>query len=135
MDRAFLKEDDDGSSSDSSCTPAEKRNIDEVNFINANARSLCPKINSLLDCFEELNLTFATITETWLADGAGLDEDLSDLTLGAGVSLLVKNRERNARGVAHGGVALAFRTEFASFKEVKISNPDGFEVLPAIGNI
>ena len=53
--------------------------------MNTNARSLCPKIHSLIDCFEDLQLTFATITETWLCDGEGLDEeDLSDLALGAG---------------------------------------------------
>ena len=110
-------------------------NKDDINFMNTNARSLCPKIQSLIDSFSELQLTFATITETWLADGDGLDQDLEDLTLGSGISLICKNRSRNHRGVAHGGVALAYRADAVTFKEVVIPNPDSFEVLVTIGNM
>ena len=34
-----------------------------INVINTNAQSLCPKINSLVDCFEELDGTIAIVTE------------------------------------------------------------------------
>ena len=47
----------------------EKMNT-QTNVINTNARSLCPKIDSLIDCSDT---TIAIITETWLADGKSLD--------------------------------------------------------------
>ena len=53
--------------------------------MNANAISLCPKINSMLDCFEELSLSLGEVTETWLSDGQGLEEDL---LLGEGLGML-----------------------------------------------
>ena len=55
-----------------------------VNIINTNARSLCPKIDSLIDCFEEMDGTLGIVTETWLADGDSLSRDLQDLAKGAG---------------------------------------------------
>ena len=47
-----------------------------LTIINTNARSLCLKINSLVDCFEELDAAIGIITETWMSDGRGLDEDI-----------------------------------------------------------
>ena len=108
---------------------------DEVNFINTNARSLCPKIHSLIDSFEELQLTFGTITETWLADGEGLEEDLQDLALGAGLGMICRNREPGRNGVAHGGVALVYRNNISDFKKICVPNPGNFEILPCIGTI
>ena len=40
----------------------------EFTFLNTNACSLIPKINSLIDCFDELDVSVAAITETWLND-------------------------------------------------------------------
>ena len=53
-------------------------------IINTNARSLCPKIVSLIDCLEEMTATVGVVTETWLADGESLHADLDDLMNGAG---------------------------------------------------
>ena len=39
---------------------------DNMEFILTNARSLQPKLVSLVDYFDELRITFALITETWL---------------------------------------------------------------------
>ena len=100
-----------------------------------NARSLCPKINSLIDCFGEMNVTIATITETWLADGEGLEEDVDDLLLGAGIGMIYKNRPVNDRGVAHGGVAICYRESAMSLKEVKTNNPGKYEVIMAAGTM
>ena len=60
----------------------------QINIINTNARSLCPKIGSLIDCFEELDGTLGIITETWLADGESLDQDVADLARGAGLGMV-----------------------------------------------
>ena len=88
--------------------------------MNTNARSLCPKIVSLLDYFDELKLTFATITETWLVDGESLEEDLQDLALGSGVSMLCRNRVVNGKPSGHGGVALAFRNNVSDLSLIHI---------------
>ena len=72
----------------------------EITVINTNARSLCPKINSLIDCWDELKSDVGIVTETWLADGEGLEEDREDLVQCAGLGMLYKNRLPNDRGVA-----------------------------------
>ena len=72
----------------------DKDNKDYVfTFINTNARSLGPKINSLIDCFEEMEVAFGVITETWLAGGAGLQEDVEHFEAGAGIGLLTRSRD------------------------------------------
>ena len=60
----------------------EKNKID-FTFINTNARSLCPKMSSLIDCFGDLSASIGVITETWLTDGESLQEDIDDLVLGS----------------------------------------------------
>ena len=92
----------------------ERKNT--LTLINTNARSLCPKLNSLIDCYEELEVDFGIITETWFKDGTDLDRDLSDLELGAGIASVVLNREPNAStGVAHGGVAVLYKKKNRQF--------------------
>ena len=72
-------------------------------IINTNASSLCPKINSLVDCFEETGASIGVVTETWLSDGDSLQEDLDNLLHGTGVGMLCRNRDRNNLGFSHGG--------------------------------
>ena len=60
----------------------------KLTIINTNARSLCPKITSLIDCMDELEGTVAVVTETWLADGEPLEADVADLVRGAGLGLI-----------------------------------------------
>ena len=107
----------------------------KLSIINTNARSLCPKITSLIDCIDELEASVAVVTETWLADGEPLEKDVSDLACGAGLGMIYKNRRPNARGVAHGGVAVIYRKNACNLKEIDITNSENFEVLPTVGNI
>ena len=67
---------------------------------NTNARSLCPKINSFLDCVEEMDANISIVTETWLTDGQSLDDDLLDLEHGAGVKFIVRNRRPGNHGMS-----------------------------------
>ena len=84
----FSENDDGGNFLDQNISIKKKDNNCTVfTIINTNARSICPKINSLLDTIEELDAAVAVVTETWLADGATLEEDRQDLLLGAGISL------------------------------------------------
>ena len=82
----------------------------QINVINTNARSLCPKIESLIDCFNEMEVTLGVVTETWLADGESLDRDVADLAKGAGLGMVCLNRKPNGRGVVYGGVAVVHNT-------------------------
>ena len=118
---------DEGEENDFTCNDNDSEKIDR-NFIiiNTNARSLCPKISSLVDCFDELNAHVGVITETWLTDGEGLEEDVQGLAHGTGLGLIYKNRPANDRGFSHGGVAILFKSEDCSFSEVKLPKPGRF---------
>ena len=87
----------------------ETNKLDTITFLNTNARSLSPKMPSLIDCFNELECTFAVITETWLKDSEKLDLQCRDLHDGAGLNVIYKNRPRNNRGISHGGVCIISR--------------------------
>ena len=104
-------------------------------ILNANARSLCPKINSLLDYIEEMSATVSIVTETWLTDGKSLDDDLMDIEGGTGVRLLVRNRRPGARGTSHGGVALAFKKDMLELKQIDFRNDDDYEILVGLGSL
>ena len=41
-----------------------------------------------------MDVTVAAVTETWLADGAHLEEDKQDLLLGAGLGIIYRNRKK-----------------------------------------
>ena len=60
--------------------------MDDFLIINTNARSLCPKINSFIDCYNELDAKLAIVTETWFGNSRQLDTDLEDLLHGTGIA-------------------------------------------------
>ena len=105
-----------------------------IHFILTNARSLAHKITSLIDMVQELDLNFAAITETWFKGGVQLRQELSDIEQAAGIKVLHRNRDgrRKTRG---GGVALAYKTSSCHFRERKLCNPSGIEILSAVGNV
>ena len=61
----------------------------QFNFLLTNARSLAPKIESLLDYFEELDLSMAIVAESWLKPGEDLEK--VDLQFGESISVLHKS--------------------------------------------
>jgi len=114
----------------------ENLNKDEIlTVMNTNARSLCPKVSSLIDNLANLNCHLGVVTETWLADGETLQADLQDLQDGTGYSMLTLNRPANARGVSHGGVAVVTRDSRVSAKKFKFHNPHGYELLAVTSKI
>ena len=126
------------SSDDFSMTVENDKTVDnKVPFtvLNTNARSLCPKINSLLDCFSQMEASVGIVTETWLTDGEGLEEELEDLRMGTGLNILHRNREVNSKGFSHGGVAVVYRESALSLRKVKLHNPRSFEVVVAEGKL
>ena len=128
MDDSFLDEIDEPEIDNKiPCTP--------LNIINTNARSLCPKIDSLIDCFSELDVALGIVTETWLADGESLDADILDLARGAGLDMVCLNRQQNGRGIAHGGVAIVSNNTACTLKRIDIHNPGNFEVLVTLSTV
>ena len=103
--------------------------------LNANARSLAPKLESLSDCMDEIKADFSVVTETWLQDSAA--KNLMIDTAGQyGLNTLVLNRQEIAdNGRQYGGVAVFGRKTTTNLKLVEISNPDSFEVLCVAGKV
>ena len=73
LDRVFNDANDE--ITDHTTDEEPMRNKFDLTLINTNARSLCPKVNSLITCFEELEASLAIVTETWLTDGERLSDD------------------------------------------------------------
>ena len=108
---------------------------ERLTILNTKARSLVPKIDSLIDNFNQLACTLGIVTETWLADGGDLENKLEDLQDGMGISLLHKNRRRNHRGTAHGGVCILARSSKVKLTRFRYHNPANFKVLAAIAKL
>ena len=117
--------------------PVNKKLVKPITIISTNARSLCPKIDSLIDCMEEMDSVIGIISETWLADGPSLEADIADLRAGAGIGLICRNRDPNAVGVAHGGIVVTYNVEACSVKrlDLDVDNPDRIEVLAAVASL
>ena len=135
VDDSFLNEMEEDSIADEPVEDPEivqevnKDQVTTLNIVNTNARTLCPKIESVIDCYEELDVTLDKVTETWLASGELLDQDIRDLAAGAGLDMICLNRDRNGRGIAHGRVAVISSNNACSLKRLEVPNPENFEVL------
>ena len=103
-------------------------------MINTNARSLSPKIISLVHGFEEMNLNIAVITETWFPKGQALEQKAEDLLLGEGLRMAARSREPGAAGFSHGGVAVIWNNT-VSLSKHSFPNPEQFEILALTGTI
>ena len=101
----------------------------ELKFINTNARSLRPKITSLIDCFKNLDLSYAVVTETWFTDGEKLLLESENLLLGHGLNSFCLNRPPGNAGYSHGGVAIIYRDADIVAKKFHFPNPEAFEIL------
>ena len=125
---------DDSLISMSSSNISENVNFDNVcqrfntvSFLITNARSLPPKIRSLITYFEELELHFALVTETWMSEGDRYDRNAKKLEDRDNLEIIRKSRK--TRG---GGVAIVFDKKKIKLKYVKIKR-NSFEVVAAVG--
>ena len=96
-------------------------------FMFTNCRSLSPKIGSLVEMFDELQLYFAALSETWLSNGGRFDKDRKKLEDRDELVMITKNRK--TRG---GGVAIVFDKRKINLKQVKMGGGD-LEVVGAVG--
>ena len=105
-------------------------------FINANARSIGPKVDSLVDCFDETGIDLAFLTETWLQDGQEHRDLVRDISDCNNLTVLSRNRNELAgNGRQYGGVALVCRNKTCTFSEFNLVNPNNYEILAAVGNV
>ena len=121
----------------------EDENITEKNysrhslsFINTNARSLGPKVESLLDCMHEKSCDLAMVTETWYQDNRAGTEEIEQYAARFSLGSILRNRTSvSSNGRQYGGVAFFFRLASSSFKEFPLINPEDHEILATIGTV
>ena len=108
----------------------------EFKFFLTNARSLMPKINSLIDAFGSLQLHCAAITETWFRGCRKINENITDIEGATGIRIIHKSRDGRRKGNSRGGVAFAVNTSTCNFKKKALMpNPDSYEILGLVGSI
>ena len=110
-------------------------NYKKFAVINANARSLGPKIESLADCIYEVSADVAIVTETWLQNGS-VENTTVDLAGEHGLDIFSLTKQNiSSNGRQYGGVAITTRASRTTFKKVDIPNPEHFEVLCIAGKV
>ena len=111
-------------------------NIANFNILLTNARSLQPKIESLMDYFSELNSNCALISEMWLKENTTYEKMKTDVCEGEGVGMIAKHRNKVRRGVAmmEGGVAIMFKKDLLSLKEYQLRKSE-YEVVAVVGKL
>ena len=104
------------SNNDDNIINHDKKDKTCARMLLTNARSLMPKIDSLIDAFDSLTLNFACITETWYQGGKALREYLVEVEGAKGIRILQKNRDGRLKKKG-GGVAIAFNMANCNFKQ------------------
>ena len=106
-----------------------------VRFMLTNARSLIPKLDSMVDAFGSLELNFASVTETWFKGGKALKDRLVDLEGQSGIRILHRSRDGRTKKTG-GGVAIAFNISTCNLKTRELKHIGReFEVMCATGRV
>ena len=119
------KFDQNETTSDEDENKIEKR----LSFASTNARSLPPKICSMIECFRELELSFFCITETWLKNDPATEREKKEMFESEKIKLLAKNR-----GTRGGGVCVAVNTLLMDMSIIPLPN-NKYEVLGCVGRV
>ena len=143
LNNSDLISDSDESMDDDNVNPGQNLNNKQtdsyphtVSFLNANARSLGPKLQSLGDSFSEKLLDIATVTETWLQSGVGVGELVAEMEGRFSLGLITRQRQEIApNGRQYGGVAFVYRLKTAKFEEFPLHNPENYEILATVGKV
>ena len=110
-------------------------NEHSMSFMLTNARSLVPKLDSMVDAFESLELDFLCVTETWFKGGKELAATLRDLQGKSGLSVIHKSRDGRGR-TRGGGVAIAFNSSSCNFKRRALGPAArGLEIVCVTGRV
>ena len=110
--------------------------LNNFTVLTTNARSLKPKIHSLLDYFDELDIAVALISETWLKDNEETERLCTDAVHRKGVKIIAKHRpqKKNRRFVAGGRIAISYNTNKITLKNYALCN-NPFEIVAAVGKL
>ena len=103
-----------------------------VTFAVVNARSLAPKLDSLVENFEELDIAFAIVTETWFVEGPIYNQSVEELNLGHGIASICHNRKASAGRNTGGGVAIMAKKSLVSLANYPIKR-NGCEIVVGKG--
>ena len=109
---------------------------DKTNFtlINCNARSLCPKLESLTDCMSETEAAVGVVTETWMSE-KDLDEVREKVKHESGLGMEGRVRKECAEnGVTYGGVAVLWNESRCDLRRLEYDVGD-FELLVCAGKV
>ena len=113
---------------------SENDQMRNMTFISTNSRSLQPKIQSLCDYFNELELSFAALTETWLRDSQATNNLITDLKQRNGLEAIMRHRNLPKTSNSGGGVALIYDPNKITFKSIQLKKSN-HEVVAALGKI
>ena len=98
-----------------------------MNVLLINARSLAPKLISLVDTMEESNGSLALITETWLKRDRTVDQYIQNMADGFGYGCIRRDRQEGNGG----GVAIVFNTAHVQLQQIKTGGKH--EIVAAVG--
>ena len=103
----------------------------DLNFVLANARSLRPKLYSLVDTLEEMEGHLAVITETWFRSSPQLEELLRDAEDTTGYGFIRKDRQETGQESRGGGVAIVYKKSNIEMTQLKVQGK--FEIVASLG--
>lgn len=119
--------------SNTECKDKSTKNI--FTFLTANVRSLLPKIQSLTDFINELDVSVALISEMWLKENIDTEKLAADHDTGHGLRIIAKNcQNKNGLRIVGGGVTIIFVKSWIAMKEYKLKSSP-YEVIAAVGQI
>ena len=99
-----------------------------------NVRSLAPKIYSLIEHFNDLDLAFTIVSETWFIDGPVYTDAVNELDFGHNIkSICVNRKEKRGRNTG-GGIAILFKPNKINLVPFPIRR-SGCEIVAAKGKI
>ena len=140
MPNIEITDEEDTSSEDSSIDESNKENRKSdrkqmsFNLLLTNARSLAPKLGSLINNMRDLDIDISIISESWLKPGTILNEEIDDLRQGEGLDLFHCSRmSRNGRA-AGGGIAIIANRRRCILSEYKIKRGRS-EILCTTGKL
>ena len=99
-----------------------------MNFAVINARSATPKIDSIIENFNERDWDFAIISETWFVKGPVFESTIEELERGHGIGAICQNRCTKTGRNTGGGIAILFKKKRLSMKSYPFRR-DGSEII------
>ena len=108
---------------------ATERKKMKINVVSTNARSLLNKLESLKDMFEDLELTTALISETWIHGRKDMGKFADRLKALCGLQII----QKSCTGRNGGGVGIVFNPNKIKLSSFPVKSK--FEIVAAVGRV